>query len=82
MCIVANIKILVSTYELTVMSFVSALFGPAAYIGILVFFGYSSIYNMQGQFQHIFLAGPQPYAVMFFIITGFLLIDIGDRYAN
>jgi hypothetical protein len=28
------------------------------------------------------MTGPQPYAVMIIIVFGFLLIDIGDNYAN
>jgi magnesium-transporting ATPase (P-type) len=56
--IVVNLKVLVSSYEFTVLSILTALFGIVSYFIILGFFGFSDIYTMQGDFQHLFLTGP------------------------
>jgi hypothetical protein len=80
--IVVNVKVLVSSYEFSFWTIVSVFFGITAELSILFVFGIVPIYNMQGQFEHLFMAGPQPYLVLFFIMSGYLLIDIGDRWAN
>jgi hypothetical protein len=48
--IVVNLKVLVSSYEFTVLSIFSALFGIVSYFAILAAFGFIDIYTLQGEF--------------------------------
>ena len=56
--IVVNLKVLVSSYEFTVLSVMASLIGIMSYIAVLAVFGFVDIYTMQGDFQHLFLTSP------------------------
>ena len=48
--IVVNMKVLVSSYEFSICTFISVFFGIVTELTILAVFGMLPIYNLQGQF--------------------------------